>query len=319
LDNFLLLQVSILGFDVMFVFRDKEKRTMKIAVLTCVYPSVLRFLPEFFESLKTQSDLQFDLLIGNDGPPKFKYDIPLGSKVCEFSGTPAGIRKQSITWALELGYEGLIFADADDTFQSNRIFQLKKSLEVNARVVFHDLILYGKGINSEESMFGNRFSNGQKISEKDIRFCNVLGLSNTAVRTQGLVEIVEGISDDVTAFDWAFFARLFMTQKIQAEFNGETSTYYRQHSANIASPHKLNDDQIIFNVAVKKKHYLALSDLDKWYQDMAARFLDIELMLLQSTSFRDSYLEKIRLNVPPNPLWWEIARLPEEIGIEDYH
>ncbi len=292
---------------------------MKIGVLTCIYPSVLRYLPEFFESLNTQSDVQFDLLIGNDGLPEFKYDAPLGSKVCDFSGTPAGIRKQSIAWALELGYEGLVFADADDTFQSNRICQLTKSLEVNAEVVFHDLILYGNGMNSEESMFGSRFSNGQKISEKDIRFYNVLGLSNTAVRTQGLVEIIERISDDVTAFDWAFFTRLLMAQKIQAVFNGQTATYYRQHPANIASPHKLNDEQIIFTVAVKKKHYLALSDLGKWYEEMAARFLDIELMLLQSTSFRDSYLEKTRLNVPPNPLWWEIARLPEEIGVVDYH
>ena len=52
---------------------------------------------------------------------------------------------------------------------------------------------------------------------------------------------------------------------------------------------------------------------------MAARFLDLELMLLQSKTFRDSYLVKTRLSVPKNPLWWEIARLPEEVGVMDYN
>ena len=238
---------------------------MKIAVMTCVYPSVSCFLEEFFESLKNQSDVLFDLLIGigNDGLPDLKYDFPPRSKVCEFSGTHAGIRKQAINWALELGYEGLIFADADDTFQPNRIAQLKNSLEANAMVVFHDLILYGNGILSRKSMFGNRFSNGQEVSGKDIRCCNFLGLSNTAVRTQGLLEIIQEIPEDIPVFYWVFFSRLLMTRKIQAVFNGETSTYYRQHPTNIASLHKLNDEQIIFSVAVKKNHYLALSDLGK--------------------------------------------------------
>ena len=90
-------------------------------------------------------------------------------------------------------------------FQSNRIALLKNTLETKAWVVFHDLIFYGKGIAAEESMFGDRFFNGQKISEKDIRSYNFLGLSNTAVRTHGLVEIIQRIPDTVTAFDWAFF------------------------------------------------------------------------------------------------------------------
>ena len=110
-----------------------------------------------------------------------------------------------------------------------------------------------------------------------------------------------------------------MTRKIQAVFNGETSTYYRQHSANIASPQNLKDEQILFNVAVKKNHYLAVSDLGRWHREMATRFQELEGRLMQSKNFRDSYLLRTRVAAPQTPLWWEIARLPEEIGMKSYH
>ena len=76
---------------------------MKIAVLTCVYPSVSRFLPEFFESLKNQSDGVFDLLIGNDGMSELKDGIPPSFKGLQFFRNPSRNKKTNDKMGFRVG------------------------------------------------------------------------------------------------------------------------------------------------------------------------------------------------------------------------
>jgi len=290
---------------------------MKLAVLTTVYPEVAHYLPEFFNSLKEQTNTDFDLLIANDGLSDLSYDVPFNVKVKSFSGTPVNIRKELIAWALELNYEGLIFADADDIFDSNRIASLNEKLESGAQVVFHDLLLWGENITIPNSMFLGRFSAGQILNVNDIKSSNFLGLSNTSIRTDGVYEALQGVSDDVIAFDWTFFTRLLFMQNCQLKYVNETLTHYRQYGSNMASPLDLSDEQILLSVRVKKQHYSSIADLGDFYKEMALQFYKLNELLINSKIFNETYLERIRTIVPINPLWWEIALLPSEVGLED--
>jgi hypothetical protein len=291
---------------------------MKTAVLTCVYPSAEPFLPDFWHALKNQSNRHFDVLIGNDGLKSLRYDLPFLTKVRDFSGSPSAVRKQTIRWAIGMGYEGLIFADADDVFPPNRVGCLKRHLEAGTPVIFHDLHLCNeKGETSCKSMFEGRFHDHQEICESDLKHFNFMGLTNTAVRTHELPKVIALIPDETVAFDWAFYVRLLSTQSlhIPALYTNETVTYYRQHGNNIASPNDLTDKQIRLGVDVKAKHYAAIADLDPWYGKMAHAFLHLGNKLDLSPSFQKIYMQKVRAMAPPNPLWWETARLADELGM----
>jgi len=55
---------------------------MKIAVITCVYPSAAAFLEQFYNSLQNQTDLDFDLLIANDGLSNLNCNFSFCVKTC---------------------------------------------------------------------------------------------------------------------------------------------------------------------------------------------------------------------------------------------
>jgi hypothetical protein len=289
---------------------------MRTAVLTFVYPGFEKYFAAFAVSLRAQTDPDFDLLIFCDGvaeaPDHFR-SAAFRVIWCQGIGSIAALRKQGIRWAVEQGYEAIIFADCDDFFSENRVAESKTGLK-SSDLIFNELVLFYNGSCKAIPLLGRRFSAEHRIVESTLFDMNCLGLSNTAVLARAVVSDLDRISSDITMFDWNIFVRL-LKKGGAAIFHPNAVTYYRQHDSNIAAPLLLSDKQIMKGVEVKAQHYRSLADLGRPY---AGRAEDFEVLLSGIRSdckFMHSYFESVRRFAPPLPLWWEAIKLPGELGL----
>jgi glycosyltransferase involved in cell wall biosynthesis len=291
---------------------------MKAAVGTVIYPGCERYVDEMATSLLSQTDSDFALLVVDDDCPRLDAFAPFGERVALRRAqalTPAGCRRELIGWAAAMAMDVLIFADADDRFSSNRIAESKRALVEHAAIA-NELVLFGAAIPVPIAMLAGRFNDGSEIAITDIRDANCLGMSNTAIRLAGVDGILSAKMDAVVAFDWAFFTAL-IAQFGPVRLTLGVETFYRQHGANIASPLDLSDAAIQRAAAVKARHYTMFSDKTAWYAEAARQFRSISARLSTEEGFRRRYCATARDRAPPRPLWWEIARTCEELGLTE--
>lgn len=279
---------------------------MKTAVFSVVYPGTEKFLPEFLKSLSKQTDSDFVLYLINDNFGDLKYylkQLSFPVKINNAKGLPAFLRKTGIEWLKGEGIESVIFADADDYFSENRIETAKKLL-VKHDIAFNELVLFGEHFNSPVPMLKTFYKEGEEITDKDLVNYNCLGMSNTAVRTDNIPEIMMEIPDSHIAFDWALFA-LALHSGARAVFTEMAKTWYRQHNNNIASPLLISDAQILRGVHVKLEHYSLLS---KWYVDyknLTQEFTALFEKLNTDSTVKKKYCCAVREQALYLQRWWE--------------
>ena len=281
-----------------------------------VYPGSIIFLDEFLGSLEKQTDKDFDLLLVNDGVKELEKKLEGFKLKCQIkpgSGTPASLRKKNIAWALESGFDTVIFADSDDTFEDSRVEISKASVKRN-RFIFNELVLFGEIMPSPKPVLSARFAEGEKVGEKTLLDKNFLGLSNVALSADKLADVFSDIPDKITAYDWALFTKA-LHRGAQAVFTGKTKTFYRQHSANLASLSDLSDENISKGVRIKAEHYSAVLALGDNYREYKNRFRNLEKKIGTDPSFKKNYCDAVRVNAPKNALWWEAYKTEEELGL----
>lgn len=276
-------------------------------VVSVIYPGVEKYLDEFVSSFNAQTNLDFTMLILNDGldnaghyfmRTKFRNEIRKGA------GTPASLRLQLIQTAVKCGAKQILFADADDTCSDNRVAVSKELLE-NSPVVFNKLMLtFEDGERDPTSMFGERFEEGQRIDGEFIRNKHCLGLSNTAIRTDCLNEGWSRISEDTIAFDWAFFG-LILDRGNKATFTKRALTFYRQHGNNIASPGSETEADAGRGIKVKKQQYTLLSKQDPSYAAQCEQFKELDARFRKDPALRLQLTKRLEQIPIQNPMWWE--------------
>lgn len=296
---------------------------MKTAVFSVVYPGVEEYLDDFFLSLSSQDDKDFELFIVNDGLNNLKQwtsklKMPFYIREVEREMSPAAIRKFGIKWLETEKIKCVIFADSDDYFANNRVYLTKIMLSENQfiRAVVNQLILFGDHISQPKSMFGEKLKEGSVISEQMIRYGNCCGLSNTAAYLNDLIKVIDQISDQTIAFDWQLFTRLLLNGA-KVIYTNRTATYYRQHGNNIASPYLRMESSIICGVRIKIAHYSSLSQLNSWYSEKAIEYQKLLQILQNNQQFKNSYIKSITEHVPENTFWWEMIKSLEEIRYDD--
>lgn len=225
------------------------------AFLTTVFPLCENYLDDFFKSLVSQTDNDFDLIIVNDGFKKLPFFIAkyTALNIIEVisNNTPIQNRIAGLNYVLEKKYENLIFGDSDDYFAENRV-EVSKSLLLNNDIVVNELILFNE-LNRTDSIFKDI-----KFSTQDLVEKNIFGLSNTAIKTTAIRDINLEPITDVVAYDWYLFS-LLVFKGFTFKFTSETYSYYRQYELNtLGISFKLNEKNLYNLIRVKKMHLQAL-------------------------------------------------------------
>ncbi len=214
----------------------------KVSFLTTVFSNNSQYLNNFFESLKTQTFKDFDVVVVNDGYEKFedikkKYEQSLNIIEIKYLNTPAKNRERGVNFCIDSKYETIIFGDSDDYFANNRV---EKSIELlkNNDIVVNDLNLFDdKGV-YEEKYMSHRLNNYDVIDIEFIKDKNIFGMSNTALKLKDVSKV--SFDPEIAAVDWYFFRNL-LTKGLKAMFTNETVSYYRQHENNMVGLNREGD------------------------------------------------------------------------------
>lgn len=266
---------------------------MRTAFLTTIFPMNKQYLYDFFDSLKEQTNKNFDVIIVNDGYKDFEqiqseYNQVLNIVELKYSHTPAKNREYGINYCMQNGYDILIFGDSDDYFEKNRV---EKSLEFLKEydIVVNDLSLVDENGVYKTKYLSHRLNNLEEVKFEFIFKKNIFGLSNTAIKLKSISKIT--IPEDLVAVDWYIFSILLMENK-RAVFTNETVSYYRQYQENIVGLKKPDETSFKKGLEVKVKHYKALNNkIDE---------SSLELKRLSKIKFSE------KIKSIDNPLWWEL-------------
>ncbi|MGO9133444.1 MAG: hypothetical protein ACLP8A_05265 [Methylovirgula sp.] len=288
---------------------------MQICLFTVMHAGNQPYFADLVQSLNRQNDPDFELVVFNDTPSWRGQSAPASLMAqatfpwrwIDVAGSIVEIRKIGLrTLCSEQRSDALIFIDSDDVMAPNRVEFCRTHLK-SGEILATELILFGDG--REPTPWLTRYYSGHhEIQLDDIIHSNCLGLSNTAVFVADIVSQFEDIPNDIIAFDWALFSML-LHFGCKSRFLSGTSTYYRQHADNIASPLASTDEQILRSVLVKAKHYRYLAKLESRFAKLRDDFDRLLTKLGDDEIYRRAFCSHMRATTPPSPRWWENARM----------
>jgi len=279
---------------------------MKFAILSVIFPEIKVFFPEFAQSLRNQSDQDFHLIIVNDGCSLSDFDLTgLNYTILPNRTSIAKNREILIHEAIEQKYEWIIFADADDWFETNRV-EVIRSLIADFDVIANEIVPFS-GIHYSTTKFEKELGKFCSIDLNFILDKNLFGLSNTAFRTDFLKNI--NIPSEIIAVDW-YLATKAMQAGARSCFTAETKTYYRQWENNIIGIDKISDKEIKTGIKVKYLHFKYLAESDQWY---AKDLVWLQNLYLNSEHANfDVYANKVRKADLKSPFWWQNIKKHED-------
>ena len=279
----------------------------RAAVFTVIYAGVEPWLSQFISSVAGQTDGCFDLVMVNDGVGSLEGLLSGidGSRLSMLSafGSPAENRQHGINYLLSEGYEQIIFADSDDVMSSDRVESSLNALH-DVDIVVNDLTLIDESSDVlMRRVLSQRLRPGSRIEYEDLRYKNMMGLSNTAVRTRGISKLK--LPEDLVAVDWYLFS-CWLYKGLSARFIGESETMYRIHANNTAGFPSSAGGDVTKCLEVKCRHYRAMALIDP----IAKVHYENCLRALSDIAERDAPKNyRKRSEIPL--LWWEEC-MPEE-------
>ena len=267
-----------------------------VAFGTVIYPEGIIYFEEFINSINSQIDKNFDLIIINDNVDintLSKYTSELKVKYIIFNcfekRTPADLRVDLLMKAKAFGYDLLILGDFDDIFDKKRVLEIKKSYidDISHAFFYNKLLLFDK---SDALKALPAFTN----DIDGILECNYLGLSNTAINLSYLsndfIQSLYGCTSFV--FDWYLFSRIICNGG-KGKYVDKAITYYRIYNNNFAG---VSDrKQIEKEFEVKKNHYKLMEKFDDRYKVLLDALLKIDIKKLTDRKTLSYWWNNIKL------------------------
>jgi hypothetical protein len=292
--------------------------TNTIAVFTTVYPEGKKYLPDFFRSLSTQTDQDFDLWIGldrlhSDELEDYIHPEPAVTLIERKKDESNISLRQNAIEKITKKYEGVIFVDSDDILAPSRVAAARSSLE--------NYEVYGcamKIIDEDGSDLGISFHlpSGYHIKSLLPRF-NVFGMSNTCYSTETLKKCLPFPSDCVL-LDW-FVATRAWARDSSMVFDPVQRMSYRQHSANTARviPPFTQEQILKATNLVLQHYYLVLTDIPELTDskriliEKAQKYVEsFGISIHQNPGAFQKYVQRINA-LPPNHIWWSCVAHPD--------
>jgi len=289
----------------------------RLALYTTIYPGVEKYLRDWFMSVKSQTDKNFDIWIGVDGMSMETIKTAVGEDFdatwifAERGDSPAQIRSKSLAKIVSK-YPSVVLTDSDDVLQPERI-ELTRSLLDEYEVIACAMRLIDKNCHD----LGLVFSMPADFSIQDhISRVNLFGLTNSAFRSEILSKCLP-IPDDCLLVDW-YLISLAIANGAKVGFTNKIMMAYRQYEENVARilP-PFSEHELIKATQIITSHYECLNrELPAINTNFSRRIAVAEEHIrLFSKSINGnekiihSYLHE--LNQIPGPfLWWEWVRHP---------
>lgn len=271
------------------------------AFCSVIFPANLPYFTDYLDSLEKQTDIDFDVLIFNDGVENIENyfkNRSLKYSVISTQGSITNSRNQVFAYLKKSNYKNVIFGDTDDYFSENRVEESKMLLEIYD-IVAHDLTLVSQDKKIISELFWkNRIELKQPISLNAIKKYNFLGLGNTAINIKILPDEIK-FNSNLIAVDWYLFS-VILQSKVNVIFSSEAHVFYRQHEANTVGRKALTYIDFKKGVDVKLNHYRTLASINSDYSDLAKQFEAFKSILTED------YFKSIQKNIKiKNPFWWE--------------
>lgn len=262
---------------------------MNIVFGTVYYDGAFEYLGDFIDSINNQSCKDFRALIINDDINRTKLDSQLQDahfayEVVQYTErySPAGLRIMLLIEAIKRNADILVIGDADDTFSSNRIeeIRLTATTDKNCTFFYNDI-----QTPSGETVFPPLPDKVEDI--KDIADYNFLGMSNTAIRTNklDLKEVYSLFEGDQPIFDWYLYSRLLIDGATGRYVDGAV-TYYRYHGNNLVGNQDKDEFIAAKEIEVKKRHY---KSLEKHSDLMKERYYEYEKGMIHRNDVRNPH------------------------------
>lgn len=207
--------------------------TDRLALYTVVYPGVEPYLPQWYASVRSQTDQHFDLWVSLDGlgfhevEAAVGRDIPAQWAIAEPGASPAGLRSTTLE-LLSRRYPAVVLVDSDDVLEPSRVEAARAGLR-SADVVGCAL----RVANAEARPLGPVLAPPADPDwERLLARHNVFGLSNTAYRAEVLRACLP-LPPQAVLSDWLLVLRAWGAGAALC-FDRVPRMLYRQHGSNVA-------------------------------------------------------------------------------------
>jgi hypothetical protein len=290
-----------------------QARATKLAVYTTIYPEVLKYLPEWYQSVRAQTDPDFELWIGLDALRQADVESTLGCHVkarwvqAPANSTPAQVRDLALTRLIAAGCD-VVLVDSDDILHPSRVTAARQELRMS------DLAACALNIVDESGQplgYEFDFDPALKLSQI-LPGNNVFGFSNSAYRCE-LLERCLPIPKDAVLVDWYLATRAWLVGA-ELSFDHYVRMKYRQYDANTARVRlPFRPDQILSDSLLVRRHFqlvLASGGQEHFLPGRWAEFLRVardieqfERYIHRSPANLNAYLESLNRAVK-QPIWW---------------
>lgn len=291
----------------------------KVAVYSTVYPGAEMYLPDWYRSLRAQSDGDFRLWIGLDGiGPKSVEEI-VGTRIeatwvhSQPGDTPTQIRQRALEQIAKT-YDVLVLVDSDDILHETRVAAAREAMK-SADLIGCALSL----VDQQGNELGQALNlpSGTTIEELLPRH-NVFGFSNTAYRSELLLQCLP-VPVDVSLMDWYLATKAWL-MGARISFDPIARMNYRQHETNVARVRfPISSNQVAQDTESVRRHFQFVLSADPGgfqtgklaqVKRVAAEVEEFYKIVVTEPSKLLCYVQALN-SLNPAPLWWVSVAHPE--------
>jgi hypothetical protein len=291
---------------------------MRLAVYTTIYPGVQKYLADWYRSLLSQTDLDFELWVGLDTLSSATVEDFLGTEVkanwvaAPAGASPAEIRQLALSRLVER-YDGVVLVDSDDVLLPTRVeaarLQLAKSDLAGCALTL---------IDEQGTDLALTFTLPTQVTVDSVMpRNNVFGFSNSAYRTD-LLQCCLPIPAEAVAVDWYLATRAWLLGA-RLVFDPTPRMSYRQHPCNTARVRPpFGASQIISDTDLVRKHFRLLqshpvpgcqAERQKTLKKITADVENFYEQIVLRSQRLDSYVQELNA-LEVAPLWWACVANP---------
>ena len=205
-------------------------RGNKLGVYTTVYPAVVKYLPEWYRSVQSQTDSDFELWIGLDALLQGDVEAAVGSTIDAQwvwdagISTPATIRNLALRRMTASGCD-VVLVDSDDILLPSRVAAAREALRTSDLAACALEIVDGRGEPLGAEFNLDPASTPSHVLPRN----NIFGFSNSAYRCE-LLDRALPIPSEAVLVDWYIATRAWLFGA-ELSFDRTVRMKYRQYEA----------------------------------------------------------------------------------------